>query len=165
MFLMYNVNWDKFIDNMLPWFLRKEVIKGYLRALLTPIKNIYSAFIEFIDNRRWIGQGSGQVMPLETILNTIFYNDPFLNLIFISDKEVPEWVYLFNLAEALDPQYFYNFSEPANSVFIFNSYDPSEPDFVVNVPDSLIFDINYMKSVINRHKLAGTSYLIETYTI
>lgn len=160
---MYEIDFIKLINNLLPWFLRKPVMKAWLKALAAPLESLYGQFMEFIDKKRWDASITGQVAVLEIMLNKEFYNDETLRKIFISDNDLDERVYLFNLAEGQEPTYLYNDSEVFLPLFITNSDERTATDFTVWVPDNLVFDINYMTGLVKKFKMAGPVFDIKTY--
>ena len=160
---MYSIDFTKLIDNLLPWFLRKPVMKAWIKALIAPVATLYAQFIIFIDKKRWEASITGQVAVLEIMLNKEFYNDESLRNIFISDNDLDERVYLFNLAESQEPTYLYNISEVIEPPFITNSDERTATDFTVWVPSNLVFDMNYMTGLVKKFKMAGPVFDIKTY--
>lgn len=161
---MYSFDFDKLIENLLPWFLRKPILKSWLKSLSTPARSLYSRFEEFVGKKRWEASITGQVAVLEIMLNKEFYNDETLRKIFISDNDLEERVYLFNSPEAQAPVYLHNLNEGQEPIFITNFWERNSADFTVWVPDTLIFDINHMTGLVKKFKVAGPTFDIKTYT-
>jgi len=161
---MYSIDFAKLVNNLLPWFFRKPVMKGWLEALSVTIVSLYDQFIEFTEIKRWEVSITGQVAVLEIMLNTEFYDDGSLRKIFISDNDLEERIYLFNLLENQDPVYLYNLSEAQDPVYISNSDEREATDFTVWVPDTLVFDTNFMTGLVAKYKIAGPIFDIKTYT-
>jgi hypothetical protein len=71
---------------------------------------------------------------------------------------------LYNKIEDRSPKYFYNKAELKQLYYLRNKIEyNTNADFIVMVPNTLTFDIYEMKGLINRYKLAGKRYLIQTY--
>lgn len=160
---MYSIDFDKLIDNLLPWFLRKPVMKSWLKATIAPTISLYGLFTAYIDKKRWEASLTGQVEVMEIMLNQEFYNDANSRKIFISDNDPEEMIYIHNLAENQSPFYLHNLSENEEEVYLSNLDEGIIVDFIVNVPEELEFDLNYMISLIKKYKIAGPSFEINTY--
>jgi hypothetical protein len=160
---MYSIDFIKLIDNLLPWFLRKPVMKAWLQSLSITVADLYDQFILFADAKRWEVSITGQVALLEIMLNKEFYDDAELRDIFIEDNDLEERIYLFNLLEEQEPVYLYNLAEEEDPVFITNSDEREGTDFTIWVPSSLVFDINYMTGLVTKYKMSGPIFDIKTY--
>ena len=160
---MYSIDFVKLVNNLLPWFLRKPVMKAWLQSLSVTISDLYSQFISFTEAKRWEASLTGQVAVMEIMLNTEFYDDGSLRRIFISDNDLEERAYLFNLSEQQDPVYLYNLAEGEDPVYLTNLEERITIDFTVWVPDTLVFDINYMTGLVLKYKMAGPTFEIKTY--
>jgi hypothetical protein len=102
---------------------------------------------------------------MEWMLNDKFYANGNLRTIYIEDNtDHDEDIILFNTAEAETETFIYNASEAEDDVFVFGSEEGTGgPDFIIWVPAALTFDMDYMISLINKFKLSGPSYIINTY--
>lgn len=161
---MYEIDFLKLINQLLPSFLRKAKMRAWLEVVLAPLQNRYNAFLSHREEVIFDVSVTGQVRSLEFMLNKIFYEDGHILKIYISDASRNPQVYLFQNTETHEPVYLYNTNEQYDGLYVFNTYDSPGSDFTVWVPDSLLFDLNYMRALIDRHKAAGFKYSIKYYT-
>lgn len=161
---MYSIDFEKLINNLLPWFMRKSIMKAWLGSLITTVISLYEQFLSYAASLRWDLSITGQTVLLEIMLNTKFYGESDLRKIFISDNDLEARIYLFNISEVEESAYLFNISEESDPVYIFNFSERTVMDFTVWVPDTLEFDTNYMTGLVKRNKIAGPSFDIKTYT-
>lgn len=163
---MYSFNFNSLIQLLLPRVHRKPVMTAWLEVLLYPVKQLHDLFIALRDSLLYDARVTGQVNSLEWMLNDKFYNDGTLRSIYISDNTgLDNDVLIYQSAEAEPETYLFNTSESAeDDTYIFQTGEGiGGEDFIVNVPDALVFDEEYMKSLINKFKIAGKTYKIVTY--
>jgi len=195
----YSFTRTKIIQDNLPLFLQRQWRVDWIKALMKPLKVIYTEFLilktEYIYKVRF----NGQRCYLESILNDNFA--PGTTNIYITDG-TPNQVYIYNNIEAMPPVYLYNTwdpnynysvkeyaylngvvyeciagnigqnpsssaswsATPLQPTFIYNQSEiNSAPGFIVWVPNTLVYDVNKMKALIDYYRLAGKSYIIQTY--
>jgi len=164
---IYNIDFRKFANLLIPPFLRKVVLIDWLVTLLNPVEDVNYKFKKFRDSSIYKVTHNGQVVYLQKVLNDYF--DNLDRRIYIVDSLVipPTWVYPVN--ENL-PVYIYPENEN-KPVYIYDDsiFIDSGIDFVVILPLDIkptnATDLNtleiYMKSLINYYKLASKRYKLE----
>ncbi|KAF0203152.1 MAG: hypothetical protein FD170_1424 [Bacteroidetes bacterium] len=162
---MFNINFDKLIDDLLPWFLSKPVMLAWLQALLSPVSSLYDSFLSLRDVKLYEARYNGQVAELEYVLNDFYYSDGTLRRIYIDDNIEAGEIYLYNVAENEEETYIYNVEETTEpETYIFNSSESAGgSDFIVFVPDTLVYDSDYLTSLVKKYKIAGPAFTIQTY--
>lgn len=160
----YSLNILQLIGRLIPAHLRTASMWAWMYALAYPLEYLYDLLIAFVSKTNLEASITGQVIYLEHILNHVF--DAVNERIYISDgdglgetyhyfeSEEVEGVYLYNEAESdPSPTYYYNQAEN----------NASDTDFIVNVPSVLVYDSVLMNYYINRYRLAGKRYEIQTF--
>ncbi len=158
-----NFNVYAFAVRLLPTFLRKDVIKAFLWAILSPLDELLSKFNSAVgESDRRLNHNSFTIY-LEKFLNDLF---GVQGLIYITDF-IDDWsVYLSMKEELYDYDIMTMREEDLSTIVL-----PSEPPgtlrghFMVNIPISL--DTEENRALITRwgnyYKFAGTNFTIETY--
>lgn len=160
---MFSVNFKNIVNQNLPPKTGADVpiTKSWLYSLIQPIIELYAIFSSYRIQALYMLSFTGQVIYLEKLLNDTFNNGG--TGIFIEDggKIAP---FIFNTEENEPDLFIYNTEENEPDFFIYNTEEyPGNVDFIVKVPTALVFDDNHMKSLINKYKLAGKNYTIQTY--
>jgi len=160
---MFSVNFKNIIDQNLPPKTGADVpiTKSWLYSLIQPLIELYAIFSSYRIQALYTLSFTGQVIYLEKLLNDTFNNGG--TEIFIEDggKIAP---FIFNTEENEPDLFIYNTEENEPDLFIYNTEEyPGNVDFIVKVPTALVCDDNHMKSLINKYKLAGKNYTIQTY--
>lgn len=150
--MWYKVDWDRLILLLLPTFLRKPVLFGYIRALVSPIASLYYKWlVQVRDQNLKTLSYNGQRCYLRGALNDNF--DSELRRITIGDTAQLDQDYLYTQAENLDVYLGTMFLESD-----FN-YVSGAVDFLVNVPAAILNEkINEITALVDFYKLAGKSY-------
>lgn len=153
--MWYKIDWDKLILLLLPTFLRKPVMFGYLRALITPIASLHYRWSRIREDNLKKLKYNGQRCYLRGALNDRC--DFELRRIYIDEVPEPNLNYIYqpgeNLDYYLDTMYLdLDFTEGGEIV-----------DFVVYVPNDIMNKINEIKATLEFYKLAGKLYKIQTY--
>lgn len=149
--MWYKIDFDKLILLLLPTFLRKPVLFGYVRALITPIASLHYKWSRMRDENLIKLSYNSQRCYLRKALNDKY--DPELRRITIDGTLDTTQDYIYTPAENLDV--YLGVMYLAQD---FN-YSNSIVDFLVNVPGLLLNDkINEITATINFYKLAGKSY-------
>ncbi len=149
--MWYNVDFDRLVLLLLPTFLRKPVLFGYVRALITPIASLHYKWSRMRDDNLTKLSYNSQRCYLRKALNDKY--DPELRRITIDGTLNQNQDYIYTSAENLDVYLGVMYLEQD-----FN-YSNSIVDFLVNVPGQLLSDkINEITATINFYKLAGKSY-------
>lgn len=157
---MFNINIDIIIRQILPPRKRSNSILEFLQAAVKPLKQLHQSFLDRRQQTLFYMAYNSQVIYLERLLNIVFNSgNPG---IYIDDAVQFDYWFLYNTAEN-HPQYIYNTDEN-QPVWLYNQTEfETNYDFIVFVPLGLQFNENQMKALINRYKLAGKRYTIQTY--
>lgn len=151
--MWYKVDFDKLILLLLPTFLRKPVLFGYLKALVSPISSLHYRWSQMRDENLKILKYNSQKCYLRGVLNDRYDND--IRRITINNTGNKTQDYIYTLSENLPVYLGTMYLEPE-----FN-YAGSTVDFLVNVPQELINNkINEIVATIEFYVLAGKSYQI-----
>lgn len=149
--MWYKVDFDRLVLLLLPTFLRKPVLFGYVRALITPIAGLHYKWSRMRDDNLTKLSYNSQRCYLRKALNDKY--DPELRRITIDGTLDTTQDYIYTPAENLDVYLGIMYLEQD-----FN-YSNSTVDFLVNVPGQVLNDkINEITATINFYKLAGKSY-------
>jgi hypothetical protein len=152
---------------LVPIKLRFGRQKAWVESLLQPLKSFQSIVTSRASSWNYEMRFNGQVMYIEHYLNDIldngerriFINDPF-------DFE-PLMAHVFNKIEGRETLVVYNKSEGVSTnTFVYNANEfDNAPDFVVNVPSDIasLYSSAYIKSLVNKYRLAGKRYTIEIF--
>ncbi|KVV16147.1 hypothetical protein [Flavobacterium sp. TAB 87] len=153
--MWYKIDWDRLILLLLPTFLRKPVLFGYIKALIAPIASLHYKWEQLrVANLKKLSYNS-QRCYLRGALNDIA--DPDQRRIYID--EVPELnaSYLYQPEENLD---YY-----LDTMFLDLDYTATGEtvDFIVYVPEQILTDKkNEIIATLEFYKLAGKAYKILT---
>ena len=158
-----NFNLYAFAVRLLPTFLRKDVIKAILWAILSPLDELVEIFNSLvIDSDRRLSHNSFTIY-LEKFLNDLF---GVQGLIYITDF-IDDWsVYLSTKEELYDYDIMTMREEELPTIVL-----PSERPgtlrgyFMVNIPASLNTQENraLIARWVNYYKFAGTNFKIKQY--
>lgn len=159
---MFDIDYNKLISDLLPWFHRRPVLLAWLKVLVSPVVSLYNDFIQFRETNVFSASLTGQVISLEFMLNKVFYGDGTLRHIYISDGERLLPPYVFNKEEN-KVLFLFNSNETHDPVYMYRIGETTGYDFIVWVPTSLVFDAAYMRGLIEKHKAAGFQFQIKTY--
>jgi len=159
---MFDIDFKIMVKRLVPYFLYKETLRDYLFAAIKGLETTHGVFKDFRTQSIRDLQFTGQTIYLEHILNDEF--DPGTRGIYIDTINVNQFNYLFRKIEGKTPLYLFRKSEGAPLYYgIRKSEYGFLVDFIVYVPVAVVFDSNQMKALINKYKLAGKRYKIETY--
>lgn len=149
--MWYKVDWDRLILLLLPTFLRKPVLFGYLKALVLPIESLHYVWEQTRAANLKKLSYNGQRCYLRGALNDKF--DPYDRQITIDETAQLDQDYLYTQAENLDVYLGTMYLEQD-----FN-YVSGTADFLVNVPAAIFNEkINEITALVDFYKLAGKSY-------
>lgn len=151
--MWYRVDWNKLILLLLPTFLRKPVMFGYLKALISPVESLHRQWgLLRQENLKKLRYNS-QKCYLRGALNDAFDNE--FRRITITNTVNRTQDYIYTQAENRPVYLGVMWLEPE-----FN-YSGSKADFLVNVPQELInTKLNKILATIEFYVLAGKSYQI-----
>ena len=153
---IFEVDFKKLAQWMLPFKLRKEVVLAFLYAILLPVISVYDMFTRSRNQHLYRLKITGQVCFLEKYLNDRY--DIALRRIRIVDGAYSEAVYLFLRAENR-PLYLFTRAEN-KPVYLFTRGETNSvsTDFLVVVPEDVKFNENQLRGEIDSYKLAGMKY-------
>lgn len=153
--MWYKIDFDRLILLLLPTFLRKPVLFGYLRASISPISSLHYRWEQMREaNLKKLSYNS-QKCYLRGALNDNF--DPELRRIYIDGVPILDETYIYQPEENLD---FY-----LDTMYLDLDYTVAGEtvDFVVNVPTAILnAKINEITAILQFYKLAGKTYKILT---
>ena len=151
--MWYNIDYNKLAVLLLPTFLRKPKIIGFIIALVTPIKWLHNEWLIKRDFDWYRLQNTGQVCKLRKVLNDRL--DPGLRRIYIKEGNAFPRQYIYTKAEN-KTVYLGIFHIQSQ-----NEYINTGKDFIVYAPQSIIdAEIYQLEYLIKYYKLAGKRYLI-----
>ena len=151
--MWYKVDWDRLILLLLPTFLRKPVLFGFIRSLISPIASLhYKWDLQRSANLIKLSY-NGQRCYLRKALND--YCDPDLSRIYIKGTIGTEQDFIYTSAENLDVYLGVMYLETD-----FN-YAGTTVDFLVFVPQAVLdLKENEIIALLDFYKLAGKQYQI-----
>lgn len=104
--MAYNIDWNGFLQALIPRWMRKIRLYTWLELLLHPIRTLQAISQGTIEQHIYEMQLTGQTIYLEKGLNDRF--DPIDRLIYIVNSIDLTQFYLYNKVEVQPPVYFYN---------------------------------------------------------
>lgn len=166
---IYDIDVDKEVRLYTPGRWRKAKRLAWLRTLVYAIKVIYLQFLNFRKERNYYLYHNGQVCYLEGALNDLF--DPVYKRIFIGDGPYVDPLYIYTVPEerpvpvarvaelpVIDydaPVYLYTGAETATDGV----------QFIVWYPNTLVFDANQMRALVDKYRLVGKhNYSLQSYS-
>lgn len=157
--MWYKVDWDRLVLLLLPTFLRKPVLFGYLKALISPIgvspDSVHYRWLQMRESNLKKLSYNGQRCYLRGALNDVA--DKNLRRIYIDETQNNEPDYIYTPDENLDVYLGIMYIESD-----FN-YSNTTVDFLVYVPESVWqAKENEINAVLEFYTLAGKSYKIIT---
>ncbi|MCK8143217.1 hypothetical protein MW871_15105 [Flavobacterium sp. I-SCBP12n] len=149
--MWYKVEWDRLILLLLPTFLRKPVLFGYIKSMIVPIASLHYKWDQMRKANLLKLSYNGQKCYLRKALNDNF--DPDLRRITIDATLGIEQNYIYTTAENLPVYLGTMYLEPD-----FN-YSNTTVDFLVSVPELILNNkTNEITAIVHFYKLAGKSY-------
>jgi hypothetical protein len=132
---MFNIDFNKFILQLLPLMFRRPVWYAWMKSLVYPVKEIYNQFIDFREAKKYQLNHNGQVFSMEDVLNDRFDNAD--RRIYLTDGLTKDRIYLYTREEdksAFLPKFIYNRAD----------YADSGVDFIVWVPNAIVITLEEM---------------------
>lgn len=184
---MFNLNFQRLVALLLPWFLRTITHVSWLNALVQPLVEDWQSFLTWKDEMIYEAYMTGQVINLEMLLNDKFngglnaWNWDSTNYVYVPNT--PNAIYILDFATALPVVYLWNAIEQRPPLYIYNNaeahtpplylynqteYD-SQADFVIMVPYAVAdvttnaLFVAQVKGWVNKYKMAGARYQIVNY--
>lgn len=157
-----NFDLDKFVQYVLPSFMRKDVMKGYLKVLLTAIKDLFDDAQTF--NTKTISelQTSIATNVLQAKLR-VLYPDVGSYKVFVKTQWVnlPQEYIQFN-GEHHKQLYAYKMSEATLTGYMFKRSERVLPyDYYVILPTTYATSLASIDYLVNKFRPAGKRYLIQ----
>lgn len=172
--MRYYINFDKTINQLVPYYLGGRKLILYLQALLSPLRTINDRFVEYAKETRIEVAMTSQIFKFEWYLNRKF-KKYFAGAGSISIKNhdvigTPIYKESANIADS-ENLLIYKASETGvNHLVLYRSdeqTDESSVSFIVTTPPidtQLISEQKYiamLKYVIDKYRLANKTYLIK----
>lgn len=155
----YDIDFKKIIVWLLPSFYRKPVWVAWLHALLGKLRAIHVAFVAFVHTKKDEIKWNGQTIVLEQLLILKYGSGIYITS--VSNDVFP--FYVRDVNNVQNP-FIYNVNNQDNpTVNQVNGYNLDGVNFVVHVPVLIPFNLNEMTALINKYRLFGTKFSIETY--
>jgi hypothetical protein len=149
--MWYKIDFDRLILLLLPTFLRKPILFGYVRALISPIASLHYKWEQMRTANLIKLSYNGQRCYLRKALNDRF--DPEFRRISIGNTSLLDQDYIYTPAENLELYLGIIYLEEE-----FN-YADTAVDFLVNVPAEILDKKrNEITAVVDFYKLAGKGY-------
>lgn len=147
---------------MLPPHLRKPRLYALLKAMVAPIRDVYTRFTDYSDTVARTLNMNGSVIYLEKVLNDAFFLPD--GEIYITDITYTKPVYMHNSDDHFTPSYLYNYDK-GRTVVKNKVEENMEGAFKVNVPAYLDQDqyIRRIENLVNYYRPAGRQFKIEIY--
>jgi hypothetical protein len=157
--MWYKIDWDILVINLLPTFLRKPALVGYVQALISPIVSLHHNWYNWRIDNIYKLEHTGQVCSLRKSLNDKF--DPVERRIYISSGQFFDTTYIFTEAEEQDV--WLETEEEEETIWIRTEAETADTglDFIVYVPEQ-IYDtqIHGLHAHIKFYKAGGKRYNI-----
>lgn len=161
----YEIDFQFQVDRLTPPFKRKPKIMSYLFALISPLQTNNNSFSSYVDTVVRSTKINGQVIVLDQVL-TEFLNIPIGDPRVIIQTFNVEDDFTVGASEDFSSGVFATAAVADAGVYADDSL--TKVNFKVKVP-SIVWTATtneqkqQFKEVINKAKLYGTSYIIETY--
>ena len=161
---MFNIDFTKLLQHLLPSFMRGKVrLAAWLAALIKPLVDLHADFIILRNRKIYEAQITGQVKYLEKLLNDTFWTaESGAVKITITDSEhEPIDVFIYNTAEHEPDTMIYNTAENLEKTYLYNASEGSAGyEFVVNIDVATVIDYDLLEALLAKYKLPGTTYTI-----
>lgn len=157
--MWYKVDYNKLVVLLLPTFLRKPILVGYLRALILPLDQLYYKWYNWrIDNLYKLDHTS-QICYLRGSLNDKF--DPVERRIRLGDGNFYTTTYIYTEAEA--QEVWMKTESEDETIWLRTESETADTglDFIVYVPETIYNkQIHALHAHIKFYKAGGKRYNI-----
>lgn len=157
--MRFDVNWDKLVIYLLPTFLRRPFLLGYVRALVAPLESLYYKWYNWRIDNIYKLEHTGQICYLRGSLNNKF--DPVERRIYIGNGLLYDTQYIFTEAEEQDV--WLETEESADTIWLRTEAETADTglDFIVYVPEEIYnSQLDGLKAHIEFYKAGGKRYSI-----
>lgn len=173
--MRYFINFDKTINQLVPYYIGGRKLILYLQAILSPLRQANDAFVEYAKETRIEAAMTSQIFKFEWYLNRKF-SKYFANggHIVIKNSEMPGTPIYHQSANITQSDNMLTFKEKdpgiSRQLVLYRSdeqTDESDVSFVVTTPEidtKLISEQKYiamLKYVIDRYRIANKTYIIK----
>lgn len=173
--MRYFINFDKTINQLVPYYMGGRRLILYLQALMYPLRQVNDEFVEYAKETRIEAAMTSQIFKFEWYLNRKF-SKYFANggRIAITSSEtlgVPFYLESANIANSENPVVrFKSENNNTNQLILYRSDEQtgkSSVSFIVTTPKidtKLISEQKYtamLKYVIDKYRLANKTYIIK----
>lgn len=167
---IYNVDYTRFVQQLLPIVMRTPKLLDYITALVAPIVSLYNQFYVFKNKAIYKTEHNASVTLLQKMLNDGY--DAVERRIFINNAEITATQHYYDEGQGDplifydegkgDPQWFFNLE-------VFNVY---QSDFTVFLPEAIRPAnsanegrlLTRIKADLDYYKIYGTKYTIVWYS-
>lgn len=156
------INIAQFIRQLLPsTFHESNLIKSYLRVILSPIDFLSNVFLQFKDNVSYKLSKNSQICYLESVLNDALDNSQ--RRIFITDANSIDMLISYEYPDierriiVSDSSQFADYTVITYPNFVIGD---NLHKFIVNVPIECVSKEPQLRALTNLYKLAGKQYFI-----
>lgn len=153
--MWFKIDWDRLILLLLPTFLRKPVLFGYLKALISPIASLHYQWLRMREDNIRILSYNSQKCYLRKALNDKC--DPELRRIYLDKVPPLDNIYIYTEAENLDLY--------LDTIYLDLDYSDNGENVngVVYVPATILNSkIHEITAVLEFYKLHGITYKIQS---
>lgn len=157
--MWFNIDYNKLVVLLLPTFLRKPKLVGYLRALIMPLDTIYYKWYNWRIDNIYKLEHTGQICYLRVSLNDKF--DPIERRIYITDGLEYDTFYIYTEAE--DRTIWVHTESENKPIYLRTEAETADTglDFLVYVPveiykkqkDALTAHIEFYRVAGKRYKI------------
>lgn len=160
---LYNLNIIKAMRAEVPLKLRKARRYALVATFAQPLIDMYNRFVALRSESEFYLSYNGQQASMQKLLNDVW--PAAGGAIYIETVNATLQVfYLPNAEDNQPPIFLPNAEDNEPPIFLPNAEDfILQYDFIVWVPATLVFDEPKMRNLINRYRLAGKRYTIQTY--
>lgn len=159
----YRIDINGLIKLLVKFSLRKPKRLAGLNALTYPIVILWNGFLKFLQDKVYELNKTSQVVHIEAVLNDRW--DAGLRRIYLTDGDSVEPLYIYRVAESKPAPIIYQDAEgePAPYIYTDNELNAVTIDFIIHVPVFITFDEEEMKALVNKYRLPGKAYIIQTF--
>jgi hypothetical protein len=160
---IFDINYSKLLRLLLPTMLRRRTLLALLSPPFSYINRLHQAFRANREVNLYNLQITPQICYLEKMLNDRY--DVSARNIYIKDSytDYKPGTYIYIDAENKQLPIFLDSENRPKYLFDSSEMSTGGIDFIVCVPDSVAFDMEEMKALVNAYKLASKTFSIIKY--
>lgn len=159
----FKVSLGKFIFMLFPRKWQTAIMMAWLRCIVKPLIRLGSELDIFRKSNIYRLLRGPQVVHIECVLNDRW--DAEERRIYIVDGSAYEPLYIYRDAEGKQAPYIYLEAEGEQAPYIYTEAEINAVgiDFIIRIPVTIVFDMNELKALVDRYRLPGKVYIIETF--